>query len=100
MDCPKCGTRLSTIDSRPTPTNETKRLKECPKCGERYDTIETLNTIDRPPIDLEQVFKTLAEKAIMTGCCMSLITGGTYTSKEDAESDTIAELKRIYNESN
>lgn len=99
MNCPECCAKLTVIDSRPVNATTTRRRLVCPECDARYTSIERLD-LEYTPVDVQEVFTKIANKAIVRSGYMSSITGGTYTTKEDAVADSIAELNRLYKEGN
>lgn len=97
MNCPKCNSRLGVIDSRHTASNSTRRRLECPRCLSRYTSLESIvynkNEID---VSVMDIFMKLARKAVVRSGYMSALTGATYATEEEAISDSIAELERLY----
>ena len=115
MNCPKCASRLTVIDSRAFSNNRTKRRLACKICGERFTSVEKIITDEemnapavtaknannkgtQPAINLSEVFAEMAKHAIVKDSYTSALTGGVYESEEDALKDTIKELNRLYNE--
>lgn len=115
MNCPKCASRLTVIDSRAFSNNRTKRRLACEICGERFTSVEKIMTDEemnapaatatnnagnatQPTIDLSEIFAKMAKHAIVKDSYTSALTGGVYESEEDALKDTIKELNRLYNE--
>lgn len=123
MNCPKCASRLTVIDSRAFSNNRTKRRLACEICGERFTSVEKIMTEEeinapavtvtatatatainnadvatQPTIDLDEVFAAMAENAVVRNGFISAITGGIYESEEAALKDSIKELNRLYNE--
>lgn len=100
MNCPKCNTRLSTVNSRRTPDNCTRRQLKCPRCLSRYKTLETIIDGDADSMDsaVRGVISRIAEQSIIKGAYASAVTGGIYLTEQEAIRDSIAELERIYNE--
>ena len=126
MNCLKCGTRLSCVDSRCTEKNTTWRRLSCPKCKEVYHSTEEVVLTGKQERSLarsqsraqakekakekesyeqykqqiiDETLKAMAEASIARNVYTSYITGGVYSSEEEAISDTLSELKRIYEES-
>lgn len=114
MNCPNCTARLTVVDSRAFPGNRTKRRLVCAICGERFNSIEKIMTDEeinasdtvpaaipvkeKPTIDLDNIFATMAENAVVRNGFVSAITGGIYETEEHALNDTIKELKRLCSE--
>ena len=44
MNCVKCNSATSVVDSRPQETSAIKRRRKCSVCGHRFNTIEQLLT--------------------------------------------------------
>jgi transposase-like protein len=44
MNCEKCNSSTSVVDSRPQETSAIKRRRKCSACGYRFNTIEQLLT--------------------------------------------------------
>ena len=44
MNCIKCNSNTSVIDSRPQETSAIKRRRKCGACGHRFNTIEQVLT--------------------------------------------------------
>ena len=46
MNCIKCNSATSVVDSRPQETSAVKRRRKCGACGHRFNTIEQVLTDD------------------------------------------------------
>ena len=44
MNCEKCNSATSVVDSRPQETSAIKRRRKCSVCGHRFNTIEQILT--------------------------------------------------------
>ena len=44
MNCEKCNSATSVVDSRPQETSAVKRRRKCSACGHRFNTIEQILT--------------------------------------------------------
>jgi len=44
MNCLKCNSSTSVVDSRPQETSAIKRRRKCGACGHRFNTIEQVLT--------------------------------------------------------
>ena len=44
MNCIKCNSTTSVVDSRPQETSAIKRRRKCGACGHRFNTIEQVLT--------------------------------------------------------
>jgi transcriptional regulator NrdR family protein len=44
MNCVKCNSATSVVDSRPQETSAVKRRRKCSACGHRFNTIEQILT--------------------------------------------------------
>ena len=44
MNCVKCNSATSVVDSRPQETSAVKRRRKCGACGHRFNTIEQVLT--------------------------------------------------------
>tara|TARA_B100001063_G_C16402679_1_gene375606 strand:- start:173 stop:460 length:288 start_codon:yes stop_codon:yes gene_type:complete len=44
MNCVKCNSATSVVDSRPQETSAIKRRRKCGACGHRFNTIEQILT--------------------------------------------------------
>ena len=42
MNCLKCNSATSVVDSRPQETSAIKRRRKCGACGHRFNTIEQI----------------------------------------------------------
>ena len=42
MNCVKCNSATSVVDSRPQETSTVKRRRKCGACGHRFNTIEKI----------------------------------------------------------
>lgn len=100
MNCPKCYSKLKTIDSRPSANNQTYRRLECTVCGERYTSTEKITTEEEvttaPAIDLNDIFNVLAKNSIVRNGYISALTGGIYKTEEEALRDSISELQKLH----
>ena len=45
MNCVKCNSATSVVDSRPQETSAVKRRRKCSACGHRFNTIEQILTV-------------------------------------------------------
>lgn len=109
MNCPYCTAKLKVTDSRAFPQNQTKRTFLCPICEERFYSIENIiskeeaNSVakvdvksNKPSFDIDKIFVTIAQNAIVQNGYMSAITGGIYETEEEALRDSVAELKKLH----
>lgn len=105
MYCPDCGGKTVTKDSRPR-DNGTYRRLSCISCGKRFSTIEIpidvldqlTNTEQQVKLRINDILKTMAERAIIKGQVMSTVTGGMYEDVNVAIVDTLKELKQLTGE--
>ena len=63
MNCPRCGYKSMTTDSRYVPTkNQTRRRYVCLSCGHRFSTYEFYaEDYDKPKALMQQMVKAAKE---------------------------------------
>ena len=94
MNCPECGAKTITINSRKMEQTQYRRHK-CLGCGFRFSTNEIIVPEGIPMRGFVQV---IAEKLVCNIGYKSMLTGKIYPTREEAVGDTLKELNIIEKE--
>lgn len=104
LSCPKCNevyhsTEKIDLTNRQerSITRELLRAKAKEKAAEKAQCAESYDQYKQKIV--EETIRTLAESAIAKNVYTSYITGAVYYSEEEALTDTINELHKIYKSS-